>query len=127
MDAGFDFTFKGSCEAYVLGKGRTVAFGAYLERRHRVRKGYLLSHYLSSHDEPMAIYNLGGDKDAPASVRGAADDHARHPDDLLRRGGRAGRLRLADEPQRHAVGRARSAARRGRARATSRCATATSA
>lgn len=64
MDAGFDFTFKGSCESYVQGKGRTVAFSAYLERRHRVRAGYHLSHYLSSHDEPMAIHNLGGDLEA---------------------------------------------------------------
>ncbi len=64
MDAGFDFTFKGSCESYVQGKGRTVAFGAYLERRHRVRDGYHLSHYLSSHDEPMSLHNLGGDREA---------------------------------------------------------------
>jgi alpha-amylase len=64
MDAGFDFTFKGSCESFVQGKGRTVAFSAYLERRHRVRAGYHLSHYLSSHDEPMALYDLRGDKEA---------------------------------------------------------------
>jgi len=64
MDAGFDFTFKGSCESFVQGKGRTIAFASYLEKRHRVREGYQLAHYLSSHDEPMALYNLGGDKDA---------------------------------------------------------------
>ena len=64
LDAGFDFTFKGSCESYVQGKGRTIAFAAYLEKRHKVREGYQLAHYLSSHDEPMALYNLGGDLDA---------------------------------------------------------------
>jgi glycosidase len=64
LNAGFDFTFKGSCESYVQGKGRTIAFAAYLEKRHKVREGYQLAHYLSSHDEPMALYNLGGDLDA---------------------------------------------------------------
>lgn len=63
IDSGFDFSFKGSCEAWVLGRGRTVAFASYLRSRHRVRPGYLLAHYLSSHDEPMALANLGGDKD----------------------------------------------------------------
>lgn len=64
MDAGFDFTFKGSCESFVQGKGRTIAFASYLEKRHRVRPGYHLAHYLSSHDEPMALHNLGGDREA---------------------------------------------------------------
>jgi alpha-amylase len=64
MDAGFDFTFKGSCESFVQGKGRTIAFASYLEKRHKVRDGYLLAHYLSSHDEPMSLHLLGGDKDA---------------------------------------------------------------
>jgi alpha-amylase len=64
MDSGFDFTFKGSCESFVMGKGRSIAFSSYLEKRHKVRTGYLLAHYLSSHDEPMSLYNLGGDKDA---------------------------------------------------------------
>jgi alpha-amylase len=63
MDAGFDFTFKGSCESFVQGKGRTIAFASYLEKRHKVRPGYHLAHYLSSHDEPMALHNLGGDLD----------------------------------------------------------------
>jgi alpha-amylase len=64
LDAGFDFTFKGSCESFVQGKGRTVAFAAYLEKRHQVRAGHFLAHYLSSHDEPMALYDLKGDKAA---------------------------------------------------------------
>ena len=62
IDAGFDFSFKGSCEAFVNGRGRAVAYGSYLGSRHKVRKGHLLAHYLSSHDEPMALYNLNGDK-----------------------------------------------------------------
>ncbi len=61
MDAGFDFSFKGSCQSFVEGKGRTVAFAAYLAKRHRLRAGYHLAHYLSSHDEPMALYELGND------------------------------------------------------------------
>jgi alpha-amylase len=64
MDAGFDFTFKGSCESFVQGKGRTIAFASYLEKRHKVREGHHLAHYLSSHDEPLALHNLGGDLDA---------------------------------------------------------------
>jgi alpha-amylase len=64
FDAGFDFTFKGSCESFVQGKGRTIAFASYLEKRHKVRDGYHLAHYMSSHDEPMAIHNLNGDLDA---------------------------------------------------------------
>lgn len=63
IDAGFDFSFKGSCEAFVSGRGRVVAYGRYLGSRHKVRKGYLLAHYLSSHDEPMSLSNLNGDKD----------------------------------------------------------------
>jgi len=62
MDAGFDFTFRGSCRGFVEGKGRTVAFAAYLEKRHRVREGYHLAHYLSSHDEPMFLYDLDYDE-----------------------------------------------------------------
>lgn len=64
VDAGFDFTFRGECRAFVEGKGRTIAYSAYLERRHRVRAGYHLAHYLSSHDEPMQLHELDGDKDA---------------------------------------------------------------
>lgn len=63
IDAGLDFSFKGSCEAFVSGRGRAVAYGSYLASRHKVRKGYLLADYLSSHDEPMALYDLNGDKD----------------------------------------------------------------
>jgi alpha-amylase len=62
LDAGFDFTFRG-CLGFVQGRGRSVAFASYLEKRHRVRDGYHLAHYLSSHDEPMALYELGYDKD----------------------------------------------------------------
>ena len=62
VDSGFDFSFKGSCEAWALGRGRSVAFASYLRSRHQVRPGYVLAHYLSSHDEPMALGNLAGDK-----------------------------------------------------------------
>jgi glycosidase len=63
VDSGFDFSFKGSCESWVTGRGRTVAYGAYLRSRHAVRKGYVLAHYLSTHDEPMMLGNLGGDRE----------------------------------------------------------------
>jgi alpha-amylase len=62
IDAGFDFSFKGSCEAFANGRGRAVAYGAYLASRHKVRNGYLLAHYLSTHDEPMALYDLNNSK-----------------------------------------------------------------
>ena len=63
VDSGFDFSFKGGCESWVTGRGRTVAYGAYLRSRHAVRKGYVLAHYLSTHDEPMMLGNLKGDRD----------------------------------------------------------------
>jgi alpha-amylase len=62
VDSAFDFSFKGSCEGWVTGRGRSVAYGAYLRSRHQVRKGYVMAHYLSSHDEPMALGNLNGDR-----------------------------------------------------------------
>jgi alpha-amylase len=63
VDGGFDFSFKGSCEAWVQGRGRTVAYAAYLRNRHQVRPGYVLAHYLSSHDEPLMLGNLQGDRE----------------------------------------------------------------
>ncbi|MFA6955973.1 MAG: alpha-amylase family glycosyl hydrolase [Thermoanaerobaculia bacterium] len=63
MDAGFDFGFQGSDLAWVQGRGRTIAFAKYLKSREKVRAGYHLSHYLSSHDTPGALYQLEGDKD----------------------------------------------------------------
>lgn len=63
LDAGFDFGFKGSTEAFVEGRGRTVAFNAYLERRRNPREGHHLAHFLSSHDVPGALWELGGDLD----------------------------------------------------------------
>ncbi|MFO1221116.1 MAG: alpha-amylase family glycosyl hydrolase [Burkholderiaceae bacterium] len=62
VDSGFDFSFKGSCEGWVSGRGRTVAYAAYLRNRHQVRPGYVLAHYLSSHDEPMALGDLDGNR-----------------------------------------------------------------
>lgn len=61
LDSGFDFTFRGSCRGFVDGKGRTIAYAAYLEKRHRIREGYQTAHYLSSHDEPLMLYELGED------------------------------------------------------------------
>lgn len=63
IDAGIDFSFKGSCESFVNGRGRTIAYGSYLGKRHKVRQGYLLAHYLSSHDENMALYQMGNNKE----------------------------------------------------------------
>ena len=60
MEAGFDFGFEGSAVGFLKGNGRTVAFDAYLRSRHKVRKGHLLAHFLSSHDVKGAIAELGG-------------------------------------------------------------------
>ena len=62
MDAGFDFSFQGSVISFLLGRGRTVAFDRYLKSREQVRSGYILSHFLSSHDVPGALFQLQGDK-----------------------------------------------------------------
>lgn len=64
LDAGFDFTFRGECRGFIQGKGRPVAYAAYLERRQAVRSGHYLAHYLSSHDEPLFLSELAGDKQA---------------------------------------------------------------
>src|SRR6266545_3530698 len=63
MNAGFDFSFQGSVLAWVEGRGRTIAFDRYLKSREKVRPGYLLSQYLSSHDVPGALFQLGGDRE----------------------------------------------------------------
>jgi alpha-amylase len=60
MDAGFDFAFQGNALAFVEGRGRTLAFDRYLKSREKVRPGYLLSHFLSSHDVPGGLFQLGG-------------------------------------------------------------------
>jgi glycosidase len=63
MDAGFDFSFQGSALGFLQGRGRTVAFDRYLQKRHEVRPGYHLSPYLSSHDVKGALSILEGDKE----------------------------------------------------------------
>ncbi|HYG64801.1 MAG TPA: alpha-amylase family glycosyl hydrolase [Thermoanaerobaculia bacterium] len=60
MDAGFDFSFQGNVISFLQGRGRTVAFDRYLLSRDKVREGYLLSPYLSSHDVPGALMQLEG-------------------------------------------------------------------
>ena len=60
MDAGFDFAFQGNALAFVEGRGRAVAFDRYLKSREKVRSGYLLSHFLSSHDVPGGLSQLAG-------------------------------------------------------------------
>ncbi|MFN7985883.1 MAG: alpha-amylase family glycosyl hydrolase [Thermoanaerobaculia bacterium] len=60
MDAGFDFAFQGNALAFVEGRGRTLAFDRYLKSREKVRSGYLLAHFLSSHDVPGGLFQLGG-------------------------------------------------------------------
>ncbi len=61
MDAGFDFAFQGSAIAFVQGRGRTIAFDRYLKSREKIHAGHVVSHFLSSHDVPGALYQLGGD------------------------------------------------------------------
>ena len=61
MDAGFDFAFQGNALAFVEGRGRALAFDRYLKSREKVRSGHLLAHFLSSHDVPGGLFQLGGD------------------------------------------------------------------
>ncbi len=63
LDAGFDFGFQGSVVGFVQGRGRTVAFDHYLASREKVRPGHLLAHFLSTHDVPGALHQLGGDRE----------------------------------------------------------------
>ncbi len=62
IDAGFDFSFQGNVLGFVQGRGRAVAFDHYLKSREKVRPGHLLVQFLSSHDVPGALFQLGGDK-----------------------------------------------------------------
>jgi len=62
MDAGFDFSFKGSAMSFVLGRGRTIAFSRYLMKRHKIREGYQMAHYLASHDEKGTLFELKNNK-----------------------------------------------------------------
>lgn len=62
MDGGFDFAFQGNVLSFVQGRGRVVAFDRYLKSREKTRAGYLMSHFLSSHDVPGALFQLQGDK-----------------------------------------------------------------
>ena len=61
MDAGLDFSFQGNVLGFLEGRGRAVAFDRYLRSREKVRAGYRLAHYLSSHDVPTALWTLHGD------------------------------------------------------------------
>ncbi len=61
LDAGFDFSFQGNTIGFLQRRGRAVAFDHYLISREKVRRGYLLAHFLSSHDVPGALYQLHGD------------------------------------------------------------------
>lgn len=61
IDAGFDFSFQGNVISFLLGRGRTIAFDRYLKSRESIRKGYLVSQFLSSHDVNGALNQFGGD------------------------------------------------------------------
>ncbi|HYC04541.1 MAG TPA: alpha-amylase family glycosyl hydrolase [Azospirillaceae bacterium] len=61
MDGALDFAFQGETLAFVQGRGRTAAYSRFLQKRHKVRPGFVMSHYLSSHDVPGALFQLGGD------------------------------------------------------------------
>ena len=63
IDAGFDFGFQGSVVGFLLGRGRTVAFDRYLSSREKIRPGYRVSHFLSSHDVAGALSLFGGNLD----------------------------------------------------------------
>ncbi|HSE43189.1 MAG TPA: alpha-amylase family glycosyl hydrolase, partial [Acidobacteriota bacterium] len=63
MDAGFDFSFQGSVTSFLLGRGRTIAFDRYLKTREQIRPGYLVSHFLSSHDVTGALKQLDNNVD----------------------------------------------------------------
>jgi alpha-amylase len=61
IDAGFDFSFQGNVISFLLGRGRTIAFDRYLKSREKIRDGYLVSQFLSSHDVNGALNQFGGD------------------------------------------------------------------
>ena len=58
IDAGFDFSFQGNVISFLLGRGRTIAFDRYLKSREKIRDGYLVSQFLSSHDVNGALNQL---------------------------------------------------------------------
>lgn len=62
MDTLFDFGFNGEVEGFLLARGRPVAFGRFLQARHRYPKRQVLAHYLDTHDVPTMYTRLGGDR-----------------------------------------------------------------
>ena len=63
MNGGIDFAFRGTTRDWLLGRGRTVAYAkGFLPRRLSHTQGAVLGHYLSSHDEPGLLHELGGDR-----------------------------------------------------------------
>lgn len=63
LDAGFDFSLQGNVISFVNGRGRTIAFDRYLKSREKIRNGYIMCDFLSSHDVPGALYQLKEDKE----------------------------------------------------------------
>lgn len=63
VDAGFDFGFQGSTVGFLLGRGRTIAYDKYLKSRERIRPGYLVAHFLSTHDVPGSYFQLNYERE----------------------------------------------------------------
>jgi len=64
LDGGIDFSFKSATRSWVTGNADTRAYSrGFLARRHDHTAGTVLAHYLSSHDQPGMLYELGGDRD----------------------------------------------------------------
>jgi len=59
----FDFSFKGSCEAFVNGRGRAVAYGSYLAPGTKCARAICWRIIFPVTDEAMALYNLNNDKE----------------------------------------------------------------
>ena len=63
LDGGIDFSFKSATRSWVTGSADTGAYSrGFLVRRHDHTAGTVLAHYLSSHDQPGMLHELGGDR-----------------------------------------------------------------
>ena len=61
MDALFDFGFRNRTLKFLQGIEKADRYARYFAKRHDVRDGFLLSHFLSNHDMPMMLALLKGD------------------------------------------------------------------
>lgn len=63
VDGIFDFSFRDRTLKLLNGVDTPQRYSRYFRSRHKTADGHVLAPFLSSHDYPMLLASLGGDKD----------------------------------------------------------------